>query len=119
MAHHKGMGPVRSGGPFGPEGGGVSFSIDGPVGNRRIVTRVSPVSPDWVATRNLDLTVTVRFQVLPNGSVKSGAVIQKTSGFPDIDSRALKALARWRFQPVPAKSGAAEVWGRVTFRFTS
>lgn len=108
-----------TGGGIGPEGGGVSFSVDGPVGNRRIVTRVSPTSPDWVATRNLDLTVTVRFQVLPDGSVKPGAVIQKTSGFPDIDTRALKALARWRFQPVAAKPGAAEVWGRVTFRFTS
>jgi len=108
-----------TGGGIGPEGGGVSFSVDGPVGNRRIVSRVSPSSPDWVATRNLDLTVTVRFQVLPDGSVKSGAVISKTSGFPEIDTRALKALARWRFQPVPAKSGAAEVWGRVTFRFTS
>jgi colicin import membrane protein len=107
------------GGGIGPNGGGVSWSVDGPVGNRRILTRVAPQSPDWVATRNLDLTVTVRFQVLPDGSVKSGAVIQKTSGFPDIDSRALKALSRWRFQPVPAKSGTAEVWGRVTFRFTS
>ncbi len=104
------------GGGVGPEGGGVSFSIDGPVGDRRILTRVSPTSPDWVATRNLDLTVTVRFQVLPDGSVKPGAVIQKTSGFPDIDARALKALSRWRFQPV--KSGA-EASGRVTFRFTS
>jgi TonB family protein len=89
------------------------------VGNRRIVSRVSPTSPDWVATRSLDLTVTVRFQVLPDGSVKAGAVIQKTSGFPDIDARAVKALSRWRFQPAAAKSGAAEVWGRVTFRFTS
>jgi TonB family protein len=107
------------GGGIGPEGGGVSFSVDGPVGDRRILTRVAPTSPDWVATRNLDLTVTVRFQVLPDGSVKPGAVISKTSGFPDIDTRALKALARWRFQPAAAKSGAAEVWGRVTFRFTS
>jgi TonB family protein len=110
--------PAKGGG-VGPEGGGVSFSVDGPVGNRRILTRVSPTSPDWVATRNLDLTVTVRFQVLPDGSVKSGAVISKTSGFPEIDTRAIKALSRWRFQPVAAKSGAAEVWGRVTFRFTS
>jgi len=107
------------GGGIGPEGGGVSFSVDGPVGNRRILSRFAPTSPDWVATRNLDLTVTVRFQVLPDGSVKAGAVIQKTSGFPDIDTRAIKALSRWRFQPVAAKSGAAEVWGRVTFRFTS
>ncbi|PIR19015.1 MAG: hypothetical protein COV48_04345 [Elusimicrobia bacterium CG11_big_fil_rev_8_21_14_0_20_64_6] len=89
------------------------------MGNRRILKRVSPVSPDWVATRSLDLTVTVRFQVLPDGRVKPGAVIQKTSGFPDIDTRAIKALSQWRFQPVEAKAGAAEVWGRVTFRFTS
>ena len=108
-----------TGGGTGPEGGGVSWSVDGPVGNRRILSRVSPESPDWIATRNLDLTVTVRFQVLPDGSVKSGAVIQKTSGFPEIDRLALQALRRWRFQTVPAKSGAPEVWGRVAFRFTS
>ncbi|UPT72840.1 MAG: energy transducer TonB [Elusimicrobiota bacterium] len=110
--------PAKGGGD-GPDGGGVSYSLDGPVGNRRIVSRVAPSSPDWVAVRNLDLTVIVRFQVLPDGSVKQGAVIQKTSGFPEIDARALKALSKWRFQPVPAKSGAAEVWGRVSFRFTS
>jgi TonB family protein len=109
-----------TGGGIGPEGGGgVSFSVDGPLGSRRILVRVSPTSPDWVATRNLTLSVTVRFQVLPNGSVKSGAVISKTSGFPDIDARAIKALSRWRFQPVTAKTGGEEVWGRVTFRFTS
>ena len=108
------------GGGIGPEGGGgVSFSVDGPLGSRRILVRVSPTSPDWVATRNLSLSVTVRFQVLPNGSVKNGAVISKTSGFPDIDARAIKALSRWRFQPVTAKTGGEEVWGRVTFRFTS
>ena len=71
-----------------------------------------------MATRNLDLTVTVRFQVLPDGSVKAGAIIQKTSGFPEIDRRALDALRRWRFEPVPSGAGP-EVWGRVTFRFTS
>jgi TonB family protein len=71
-----------------------------------------------VGTRGLDLTVTVRFQVLPDGSVKPGAAIQKTSGFPEIDRRALDALSRWRFEAVPS-AGASEVWGRVKFRFTS
>ncbi len=99
--------------------GGVFFSMDGAVDTRRILSRVSPESPDWIATRNLDLSVTVRFQVMPDGSVKPGAAIQKTSGFPDIDVRAVKALSRWRFQPVSTKAGATEVWGRVTFRFTS
>ncbi|MBI3565275.1 MAG: TonB family protein, partial [Elusimicrobia bacterium] len=105
------------GGGTGPDGSGVSYSLDGPVGSRRVLRRAVPTSPDWVGTRGLDLTVTVRFRVLPDGSVKPGAVIQKTSGFPEIDQRALKALRQWRFESVPA--GGAEVWGRVTFRFTS
>lgn len=106
------------GGGTGPEGGGVSWSLDGPVGSRRVLRRAVPTSPDWVGTRGLDLTVTVRFQVLPDGSVKPGAVILKTSGFPEIDRRGLDALRQWRFEAAPS-TGGAEVWGRVTFRFTS
>ena len=60
----------------------------------------------------------MRFRVLPDGTVKPGAVILKTSGFPEIDRRGLDALRRWRFEAVPDKGGP-EVWGRVTFRFTS
>lgn len=107
--------PARGGGE-GPEGGGVSWTVDGSIGSRRMLRRVSPTSPDWVGTRGLDLTVTVRFQVLPDGRVRPGAV-QKTSGFPEIDARALDALRRWRFEAAPSAKG--EVWGRVTFRFTS
>jgi colicin import membrane protein len=106
------------GGGTGPDGSGVSYTLDGPVGSRRVLKRVVPSSPDWVGARGLDLTVTVRFQVLPDGSVKPGAVIQKTSGFPEIDRRALDALRRWRFEAVPDGDGA-EVWGRASFRFTS
>jgi len=106
------------GGGTGPEGGGVSWSLDGPVGSRRVLKRTVPASPDWVGTRGLDLTLTVRFQVLPNGTVKAGAVILKTSGFPEIDRLGLDALRQWRFESVPDKSGP-EVWGRVSFRFTS
>jgi TonB family protein len=106
-----------SGGGIGPDGNGVSYSVDGPVGNRRLIHRAIPVSPDWVGTRGLDLTVTVRFQVMPSGKVKTGAVIQKTSGFPEIDQLALQAIRQWRFDAA-AKAGS-DVWGRVTFHFTS
>ena len=106
------------GGGTGPDGSGVSYSLDGPVGSRRVLKRAVPTSPDWVGTRGLDLAVIVRFQVLPDGTVKPGAVIQKTSGFPEIDRRALDALRQWRFEAVPS-AGAVEVWGRVRFRFTS
>ncbi|HXT00808.1 MAG TPA: TonB family protein [Elusimicrobiota bacterium] len=107
-----------TGGGTGPDGNGVSYSVDGPVGNRRLLRRTIPVSPDWVGTRGLDLTVTVRFQVLPNGHVKPGAVVQKTSGFPEIDSLALQAIRQWIFQAA-ANANGANVWGRVTFHFTS
>jgi len=104
------------GGGSGPDGSGVSWTMEGPVGSRRVLKRAAPTSPDWVGARGLDLTVTVRFQVLPDGTVKAGSVIQKTSGFPEIDKRALDALKSWRFE---AADGAPETWGRVTFRFTS
>jgi TonB family protein len=105
-----------TGGGSGPDGSGVSWTMDGPVGSRRVLKRSAPTSPDWVGARGLDLTVTVRFQVLPDGRIKPGSVIQKTSGFPEIDKRALDALKKWRFE---AADGAPETWGRVTFRFTS
>lgn len=100
----------------GPDGSGVSWTMDGPIGSRRALKRAAPASPDWVGTRGLDLTVTVGFRVLPDGTVKPGAVIRKTSGFPEIDRRALDALSRWLFEPA---ADAPETWGRVTFRFTS
>lgn len=99
------------------EPGGVSFSLDGPVGNRRVIERVLPQSPDWVGTRGLDLMVTIRFRVLPDGTVNPGAVIEKTSGFPEIDQLALKAIRQWIFEAAPA--GGTQTWGRVVLRFLS
>jgi TonB family protein len=105
-----------SGGGYGQGGGDASFTLEGPVGSRRLVKRVLPESPEWVAQRQLDLRVQIRFQVLADGSVKPGAVISRTSGFPELDRRALDAIKRWRFAPLP---GANPVWGMVSFRFTS
>ena len=104
-------------GPAMPDSTGVSYLLEGPIGNRRVIERVLPKSPDWVGRRGLDLTVTIRFQVLADGRVKSGAVIEKTSGFPEIDQSALKAVREWIFESAPAT--AAQTWGRVTLRFMS
>ncbi|HVE13619.1 MAG TPA: TonB family protein [Elusimicrobiota bacterium] len=99
-------------------GGGVGWSIDGPVGNRRLLGRKLPGCPSWVADRALDLTVQIRFQVLEDGSVKKGMVVKKTSGFPDLDKVAMEALGRWRFERAPKGSAAPDTWGVVSFRFT-
>ncbi|MBI4372001.1 MAG: TonB family protein [Elusimicrobia bacterium] len=96
-------------------GEGVSWAVEGPTGSRRALRREAPISPAWVGERGLDLTVAVRFQVLADGSIKGGAVIRKTSGYPELDRRALAALSHWRFEP--AAAGGPPVWGRASFRF--
>lgn len=106
-----------SGGGTGPSGGGISWSLDGPVGNRRLLKRALPANPDWVSQRGLELSVRIKFQVQEDGSVKAGAVIKSTSGFPEIDKIALQALRRWRFEAVRGTAGAPETWGSVTFHF--
>ncbi len=100
------------------QGGGAAFALDGPIGSRKLLKRVLPSSPDWVSQRGLDLTVSIRFLVQPDGTVKAAAVIKKTSGFPEIDRRALQAIRLWKFQAAPAGSKAEAVWGSVSFRFT-
>ena len=107
-----------SGGGPKTDGGDVSWSIEGPIGSRRLLARKLPVSPDWVSQRGLELRVAVKFQVLDNGMVKAGAVIKRSSGFPEIDHRALEALKHWKFESIPARSSGPETWGSVTFRFT-
>jgi len=107
---------ASGGGGAGVDGGGLSWSLEGPAGSRRLLRRALPQSPSWVSERGLDLSVQVKFQVQPDGSVKPGAVVKRTSGFPEIDQRALDALKKWRFDAAPAKAGP-ETWGVVTFRF--
>lgn len=116
----EGFDPIDSdaaGGGEGPDGGGIGWSIDGPAGSRRIVKRALPESPAWVAQRGLDLSVQIKFQIAPDGRVKPGAVIKRTSGFPEIDRKALEAIRKWRFEPVLGRPNAGDAWGNVTFKF--
>ncbi|MBI5208509.1 MAG: energy transducer TonB [Elusimicrobia bacterium] len=113
------VGSQLSGGGIKRSDGSISWSIDGPIGTRRLLARRLPVSPDWVSSRGLDLTVRVKFQVLENGSVKPGAIIKVTSGFPELDVLALDAIKLWKFEAVPSQGASApQTWGVVTFRFT-
>lgn len=99
------------------DGEGLSWSIEGPVGSRRILRRPLPNSPEWVSRRGLELSVQIKFQVMEDGSVKTGAVIKKTSGFPEIDRLSLESLRTWKFEAIPPGE-TAETWGSVVFRFT-
>ncbi|MBI4345473.1 MAG: TonB family protein, partial [Elusimicrobia bacterium] len=108
-----------AGGGFGEGGGPVSWSVEGPVGNRKVLRRVLPKCPDWVSQRGLELTVQLKFQVLDDGTIKRSVVIKRTSGFPDLDRLAIEALQKWKFQPLHNGVGMSnpDVWGIVSFRF--
>jgi TonB family protein len=111
--------PAPMGGGVKRTEGSISWSIDGPIGTRRLLKRTLPVSPEWVSQRGLDLTVQVKFQVLEDGSVKPGAIIKVTSGFPELDRLAIDAIKLWKFESVPERDATApQTWGVVSFRFT-
>lgn len=109
-----------AGGGYGEGGGPVSWSVEGSVGDRRVLRRVLPHCPDWVSQRGLELSVQLKFQVLDDGTIKRGVVIKRTSGFPDIDRLALEALRKWKYQPIHNGVGMSspDVWGIVSFKFT-
>lgn len=98
-------------------GAGTAWSIAGPAGNRRLLRQRLPRAPQWVSERGLELSVTIRFEVLPDGGVRAGAVTRKTSGFPEVDRAAVEAVRSWRFERLAPGTKTEPVWGDVTFRF--
>jgi len=86
----------------------------GPVADRSLISYDSPAYPEWAKRDGVEASVTLRFYVLTNGSVKKNILVEKTSGFSDFDKNAIAALETWRFQPLP---GASEQWGMITFHY--
>ncbi len=70
-----------------------------------------PKIPEWVAKQGLTLKVTVAFELLPEGIIKSLKVLD-SSGYSDVDSAVVEALRHWRFEAV---SGTKVVRGKITY----
>lgn len=90
--------------------------LSGPVADRPILSHTTPIYPEWAKREAVEGTVTLRFFVRPDGSIKENALVQKTAGFEDFDQSALTALLQWQFQPLPA-GRTGEQWGTITFHF--
>ena len=86
----------------------------GEVADRELVSYEKPVYPEWAKQDGVEGSVTLRFYVLADGSVKDNIFIEKTSGFGDFDDNAVEALRTWRFEPLRA---SAEQWGVITFNY--
>ena len=91
-------------------------SLMGPVADRAILSRPTPIYPEWAKSEAVEASVTLYFVVRPDGTVKENVLVQKTAGFEDFDDSARTALREWRFEPLRADH-AGEQWGTITFHF--
>jgi TonB family protein len=91
-------------------------SLLGPVADRPLEKYGMPIYPEWAKRDAIEATVTLYFVVLPDGRIKDGIVVKKTSGYADFDRNAEAALREWKFEPLPTGAGR-EQWGTITFNF--
>ena len=90
--------------------------LTGPIADRRIVHRVTPVYPEWAKRDGVEGSVTLYFVVRADGSIKENILIQRTAGFGDFDENARVALRDWRFEPL-RNGETGEQWGTITLNF--
>jgi TonB family protein len=88
----------------------------GPVADRELVSYEVPEYPAVAMREGREGSVTLRFIVRPNGSVKENVLVEATSGYAPFDHNAVDALRQWRFEALPHGS-VGEQWGTITFHF--
>lgn len=90
--------------------------LAGEVADRPLVQHGMPAYPEWATTEAIEATVTLYFEVLPDGRVKENVQVRKTAGFADFDRNAVRALLGWRFESLP-DGATVDQWGTITFRY--
>ncbi len=68
-----------------------------------------------VNTTNSNATITVIFEVLPNGRV--GIIIPRVKMNPELEKEVMRVLRTWRFSPLPSGVPQVNQRGTITFRF--
>src|SRR5699024_9750961 len=65
---------------------------------------------------NYDATVTLRFEVTPQGRVVNIIPLHR-SGNPEVDQEVINTLKKWRFSQLPSRAPQENQTGTITFRF--
>lgn len=91
--------------------------ISGPVSRRKVLNRVYPEYPAWAEEKGIEGEVHLKFWVRPDGKVES-VEIEKTSGYPDFDSRALRAVNQYRFSSLSSQEEQKTQWGTIVIKYT-
>jgi TonB family protein len=96
------------------ERSGNTFKIFGALENRPISERYLPKYPRWAEEQGLECNVTIHFFVVPDGSVKNNLYVEASSGYPEMDNLAMKALRAFKFAPI---ASGEEQEGGIIFYF--
>jgi len=80
------------------------------------LTQTLPVYPSTARRRRLQGVVVVTVEVTADGAAQS-VVVQRSSGYPVLDSAALDAVRNWRFTPAQARRSSVRAAVQVPIRF--
>jgi len=94
---------------------GSAAGITGELGQRGLLYMEQPPYAEWGRRMGVEADVRFRFWVSAEGHVVRILAVKK-SAYPEFESLARVALARWRFEPLPRGQGHEE-WGEVPFRY--
>ncbi len=92
--------------------------ITGEVEGRELLHREYPEIPRWLEEKGVEAEVVLRFVVNPDGEVGDRIIVQKTSGYAELDRLAVAALKKFIFAPLPLTVKQAEQSGTIAIRFT-
>ncbi|MDI6751355.1 MAG: TonB family protein [bacterium] len=88
----------------------IKVEVSGEVTERPVLYQKGFKIPEWVEKKGFSLTGEFRFWVLPDGSVDRVSV-NRSFGYPSLDSLASSAILKWRFQSLPKNISYREEWG--------
>jgi len=94
-----------------------SVEISGPLAKRKVVSYILPKYPGWAKDRGIEAEAVIRFFVSSEGHVRDRLILERTSGYRELDQLCMEALKQWLFAALPAERGKADQWGVITFRF--
>ncbi|WP_372634171.1 TonB family protein [Fodinibius sp.] len=79
------------------------------------VDRSPMVQPLPENPTDLEATLTIRFEVKPDGTI--GRIIPLKKMNPELEREVLRTLRSWRFSRLPSGVPQQAQWGTITFRF--
>lgn len=96
---------------------GVSFTTEHPGSGIEIISRPPPSYPASAIRQRHEGTVMLRITVDGSGTAQD-IVLEKSSGYAELDQAALEAVRHWRFKTTPAAGGEPPpVQARLPVRF--